>query len=135
MNVIYQLTPHNIQDLHQLYQNEWWTKGRTLSETEQCVNGSQICIWLIDEDGALQGFARVLTDYTFKALIFDLIVSSTYRGKGLGDKLVNLVKSNQELAHVKCFELYCLPALEGFYDNHNFTTDVGNISLMRCVNV
>ena len=135
MDVIYKLSPQNISELHELYQNEWWTKGRTLIESEQCINGSQVCIGLIDEHGVLHGFARVLTDYIFKALIFDVIVSPKYRGKGLGDRLVNLVKNNKELSKVKCFELYCLPELEEFYNNHNFSTDVGDISLMRCVNV
>lgn len=135
MDVIYKLSPQHISELHELYQNEWWTKGRTLKESEQCVEGSQVCIGLIDEAGTLQGFARVLTDYIFKALIFDVIVSPKYRGKGLGDKLVNLVKNHQKLSNVKCFELYCLPELTDFYDKHNFTTDVGNISLMRCINV
>ena len=135
MDVIFNLSHQNIIELHQLYQNEWWTKNRTLKESERCVNGSQICIGLLDEHGRLQGFARVLTDYIFKAFIFDLIVSPTYRGKGLGDQLINLVKNHQALSQVKCFELYCLPELEDFYKSHGFTADVGGINLMRFINI
>ena len=135
MDVIYKLNSRQISELHVLYQNEWWTEGRTLKETEQCVEGSQICIAVIDKNGSLQGFVRVITDYIFKALIFDVIVSKKYRKQGVGDKLIGLVKNHQALNQVKSFELYCLPELESFYKNHNFTTDVGQINLMRCINV
>ena len=74
MKIIYQLNRDHIKQLSDLYQNEWWSKGRTLEETKICVDSSQICIGLIDEQGNLSGFARVLTDFVFKALIFDVIV-------------------------------------------------------------
>lgn len=133
MEVIYVLNNGQIRELHALYQNEWWTKGRTISETESCVKGSQICVGLVDDQGTLQGFARVLTDYTFKALIFDLIVSKKYRNKGLGNKLMSLIKNHQELQNVKHFELYCLPEMFVFYEKHGFSSDVGKIKLMRLV--
>jgi hypothetical protein len=96
MNVIYQFTPHQIEELHTLYQKEWWTIGRTLEETRFCVSGSQICIGIIDESGSLKGFERVITDFIFKALIFDVIVSDDQRESGLGSQLINLVKSHQK---------------------------------------
>ena len=65
--VINHLTKKQIGQLHQLYQGEWWSRTRTLLETRQCVVGSQICIGLATPDEQLVGFARVLTDYTFKA--------------------------------------------------------------------
>ena len=74
MDVLRALGPKHIAQLHELYQQEWWTKGRTLEETKNCVAGSQVCIGLVDANDDLIGFARVLTDFTFKALIFDVIV-------------------------------------------------------------
>ena len=46
MKVIYQLNRDHIKQLYDLYQNEWWSKGRTLEETKICVDSSQICIGL-----------------------------------------------------------------------------------------
>ncbi len=134
MKTCYQLSQQNLVELHQLYLDEWWTKDRTFTETQQVVQGSQICIALIDNTGSLRGFARVLTDYVVKALIFDVIVDKAYRRQGLGDKLITLIKSHSALTQVKCFELYCLPALELFYQEHQFTNDVSGIQLMRCTN-
>ena len=133
MKSIYTLSGIHIQELHKLYQNEWWTKDRTMDETTSCVKGSQICLGLVDEHNTLQGFARVLTDYTFKALIFDLIVADSSRNKGLGNQLMSLIKNHPDLQNVKHFELYCLPDMFDFYEKHGFTSDVGDIKLMRYV--
>lgn len=134
MKIIHQLTDKHITQLHELYQNEWWTKRRTLEETTQCVKGSQVCIGLIDESGDLVAFARVITDYIFKAFIFDVIAAVSCRGIGAGDQIMSAVKNHSDLGSIKHFELYCLPELEGFYSKFGFSSEVGGIKLMRCVN-
>jgi len=134
MNIIYALSEAHIIQLHLLYQREWWTRGRTMEDTKKCVAGSQICIGLVSGDDELIGFSRVLTDYTFKALIFDVIVSENKRNQGLGNTLLSLIKNHEQLKSVRHFELYCLPEMFAFYEKHGFTTDVGDIKLMRHVN-
>jgi len=135
MKIINELNENQIQDLHKLYQNEWWTKGRTIEETRNCVNGSQINIGIVDDKDQLQAYARILTDYTFKALIFDIIVSSEYRGTWLGKKLISLIKKHERLQRVKHFELYCLPEVFPFYEKYGFSSNVGEIKLMRLTSV
>ena len=135
MEVIYTFSDKQVRELHALYQQEWWTESRSLSDTVKCIEGSQICIGVIDSSGTLQGFVRVLTDYIFKALIFDLIVTNNDRGTGIGNKLLALVKNHQQLQGVKHFELYCLPELFSFYEQQGFSSDVGDIKLMRCKKV
>lgn len=134
MNTIYALNEKHVTQLHRIYQQEWWTKTRSLEETKNCVAGSQICIGLVDEADDLIGFSRVLTDFTFKALIFDVIVHSAHRKKGIGDKLLSLIREHPKLKSVKHFELYCLPEMYDFYAKHGFTTGVGEIWLMRFTN-
>jgi GNAT superfamily N-acetyltransferase len=129
--VVSELSEHHIEQLHELYQKEWWSKGRTLDATRSGVRGSQIIVGLLDETDSLIAFARVLTDYTFKALIFDVIVAEHARGRGLGSLLVSLVTGHAALRSVRHFELYCLPELEGFYRSHGFSEEVGAIQLMR----
>lgn len=131
MQVVEHLNDQQLITLHQLYQQEWWTKGRTLDDTRRAVASSQLVIGLLNRQQSLVGFARVLTDFTFKALVLDVIVANDYRKQGLGDQLIKLIKQHQKLANVKMMELYCLPELVPFYQSHQFSTDVGGIQLMR----
>jgi predicted GNAT family N-acyltransferase len=135
MTVIYNFSADQIKQVHQLYKEVWWSKERSLEDTINCVQGSQICIGTLDNDDNLIGFTRVISDFIYKAIIFDVIVSKNHRGNGLGQKLMNLVKEHKELQKVKHFELYCLPEMEAFYSSFGFSTDVGGIKLMRCINV
>jgi len=134
MRPIYKFTESHVQQLHVLYQKEWWTKGRSLEETSRCIAGSQVCVGLVDVKDNLVAFTRVVTDFTFKALIFDVIVSDVERGSGLGDRVIRLIKDHELLRNVRHFELYCLPELYGFYKRYGFSEDLGEIRLMRCVN-
>ena len=134
MTIIYEFSDVQIKQVHQLYKAVWWAKDRSLQETIQCVRGSQVCIGLLDEDNKLIGFARVISDFIYKAIIFDVIISDANRGNGLGQQMMKLIKNHNKLKNVKHFELYCLPEMESFYSAFDFSTDVGGIRLMRCIN-
>lgn len=134
MQVIYTLTESHIQQLHELYLQQWWANARTLDETRQCVAGSQVSIGLLGNNERLVGFTRVLTDFIFKALIFDVIVAPAERGTRLGDLLMQLVRTHEKLKSVHHFELYCLPTMYDFYRRHGFSTSVGDVHLMRRIN-
>jgi hypothetical protein len=134
LTAIYDLDERQVVQLHALYQKEWWTKGRSLSATRQCVDGSQVCVGLVDGAGTLHAFARVISDFIFKAVIFDVIVSADARHCGLGDRLMQLITGHEKLRHVSHIELYCLPELFPFYQRSGFSENVGNLRLMRIVN-
>lgn len=134
MKVIYHFSDNHIKQLNSLYKEVWWGKERTLDDTIRCVAGSQVCIGILDANNNLIGFARVISDFIYKAIIFDVIVSEDSRGNGVGQRLMDLVKNHDELQKVKHFELYCLPEMEAFYSNFGFSTDIDGIKLMRCIN-
>lgn len=134
MTIIYSFSDNHIKQLYQLYKDVGWGKERSIEGTKNCVQDSQICIGILDKENNLIGFTRILSDFIYKAFIFDVIVSAEHRGNGLGQKLIELVKSHEKLKKVKHFELYCLPEMEAFYSSIGFSTDVGGIKLMRCTN-
>lgn len=133
MNVIYQFSDQQIKQVHQLYKTVWWAKDRSLEDTTACVKGSQICIALLDDNNQLIAFTRIISDFIYKAIIFDVIVDENQRGNGIGQTLMGLIKDHEQLKKVKHFELYCLPEMEAFYSSFGFSTEVGGIKLMRCV--
>jgi predicted GNAT family N-acyltransferase len=134
MTIIYNFSENQLKQLHQLYKEVWWGKDRTLEDTINCVKGSQICIGILDDDHNLIAFTRVISDFIYKAIIFDVIVSEACRNNGLGQKLMGLIKNHIKLQKVKHFELYCLPEMEAFYSSFGYSTEVGGIKLMRCIN-
>ena len=121
-----------IRRLHQLYQNEWWTKGRTLEDVRRMLEHSDYVFGLCEpETNDLVAFARVLTDRVYKAFIFDVIVAPEHRGAHVGAAIVDRILQHPDLASVKHFELYCLPELVPFYERWGFSADVGGIVLLR----
>jgi GNAT superfamily N-acetyltransferase len=128
------LADDQIDDLWRLYQHEWWTRGRTRSQVGSLVEHSDIIVALCEADNRrLVAFARVLTDFSIKALIFDIIVASDYRKQGLGKRLLDTLLAHPALQSVRHFELYCLPELVPFYQRWGFTDSLGELRLMRRV--
>lgn len=127
-----QLTKSQQDDLYRLYQNEWWTADRRHDEVLRAVERSDEIVGLVDPDTErLIAFARILTDYTYKALIFDVIVDQSHRGENLGRELMDRILSHPRLAGVDHFELYCLGELTSFYEQWGFTDELGDLRLMR----
>ena len=132
VELVHQLSEEQVHRLNALYQNEWWSKGRTLEETRKMLKNTTMIFGLIEPDtNTLVAFARVLSDCTFKTLIMDVIVDSKFRGLGLGNKLMNLIRNHPNLKDSKHFELYCLPHLVPFYKKWEFTDENGDIVFMR----
>lgn len=127
----HQLSPEQIDQLVELYQAEWWTKGREKTDIEIMLSASDLLFAYVDSSENLCAFARVLTDRIYKEFIFDVIVRQDLRGAGLGDKVVSDIKSHPVLAQVRHLELYCKPELLPFYAKHGFSCDTGGIVLMR----
>lgn len=133
LSVVFEFDDRQIRQLHALYQTEWWTRGRSLEDTRRCLQGSQVCVGLVDCAGNLHAFARVITDFVFKAVIFDVIVSGAARKGGLGSRLMEAITAHERLRQVRHIELYCLPELFPFYKRNGFSENVGQLQLMRIV--
>ena len=134
LSLIDRLTEEQILDLERLYQAEWWTKGRQLSDVRKMLENTDVITAFCDYDSQkLVAFARVITDYTYKALILDVIVDASYRGKNLGRALMDAIVAHPQLKSVRHFELYCLPELVPFYKKWGFTEELGELRFMRRV--
>lgn len=79
----------------------------------------------------LVGFARVLTDDTYLAVVLDVVVAFGTRGNGLGRMLLDAIVTHPRLVDVQSLELVCQPDLVPFYRRWGFTDDIGHSLLMR----
>jgi len=128
------LTSDHLDQLCRLYQGEWWSRGRKLDDVKRAVRHSDLIFAFCDSDtGRLVAFARVLTDFVYKALVFDVIVDRRYRNRGLGKMLLDALTSHPALLFVEHMELYCREELVPFYRKLGFTADLRNLRLMRKV--
>ncbi|MBF2004788.1 MAG: GNAT family N-acetyltransferase [Chlorogloeopsis fritschii C42_A2020_084] len=128
--VVEHLTENQISDLLDLYKNEFWSHKRTREKVIKMLAASDIIIGLIDEGDRLIAFTRVLTDFVYRATIYDVIVKPTHRKMGLGARLMDIVVNHPQLCSVEQFALYCLPEMIPFYERWGFTADLGEFRLM-----
>jgi N-acetyltransferase len=120
------LSDSHVEDLHRLYQHEWWTGGRSLEDVRRMLDATRILVAFVDPNSErLIAFARAITDQTYKALILDVIVDSSWRGQRLGKMLMDELLAHPALAQVQHFELYCRPELVPFYERWGFKEPAG----------
>ena len=74
----------------------------------------------VEDDGDLVAAARVLTDYTYYATVFDVIVAADRRGEGLGHELMAAVRDHPDLQSVPGLSLLCRRGLVPFYKSVGF---------------
>ena len=128
--IVSELTEQQISELTDLYRNECWSQNRTTQEVAKMLAASDIVIGLIDESDRLIGFTRVLTDFVYRAVIFDVIVKPTHRSQGVGKQLLDIVIHHPQLQSVEYLGLFCLPDMVPFYERWGFTTEHGGLQLM-----
>ncbi|WP_332699985.1 GNAT family N-acetyltransferase [Devosia sp.] len=117
------------RELYAFYSKEWWTQGREYDDVIQVLEHSDIVLGCCSDAGRLIGFARVLTDFTFKAMIFDVIVDEPFRRQGVGNAIIDRIKGHEALQKVRSFELYCPDQLVAFYEGLGFAKS--SSSLLR----
>jgi GNAT superfamily N-acetyltransferase len=121
-----------VPELMGLFAEQWWTKGRRVDDVAAMLDHTDLIAAVTDTDtDHLLGFARVITDFTYVAVLLDVIVAEAARGNGFGAMLMNALVDHPRLAQVESLELSCQENLEAFYARWGFTARVGGSRLMR----
>lgn len=126
------LLPERLPDLLGLFSTQWWSSDRTANDVILMLAGGDIVVAAVDRtsDRAV-GFARVITDFTYVALILDVIVAPEFRGCGIGARIMESVVTHPRLTGVRSLELVCQPDVVDFCGRWGFTERVGQSRLMR----
>ena len=132
--MISELNEQQISELTELYKNEFWSQNRSRQDVAKMLAASDIVLGFVDESEHLIAFIRILTDFVYRAFIFDVIVKSTHRNQGLGKKLIDSVVNHPQLQSVEYMGLYCLPEMIPFYEQWGFTNELGGLQLMARIN-
>ena len=90
--------------LVRLYQQAPWAKGRFLEDAREMLRHTDVAITAWDGD-LLIGFGRVLTDYIYRATIWDVIVDKAYQHQSIGSDIVQRILNHPRLKKVELFWL------------------------------
>lgn len=128
------LTASQIEQLYGFYQAEWWSRGRSLEDVRTMVANSGVIVAFAEPDtDRLIAFCRVVTDFVFRATIYDVIVVPDWRGTGVGRLLMDAVSSHPRLQKVSSIWLSCAPDKVAFYEKWGFTVFNEDVKRMHKV--
>ena len=105
--------------LLRLYHQAPWAKNRTAGQAQRMLRQTDFVMSAWDGD-RLIGFGRVLTDYVFRASIWDVIVDKHYQSRGIGTELVKQILHHPSLKEVELFWL--CTRMPGFYERLGFSS-------------
>ncbi|MEQ1656411.1 MAG: GNAT family N-acetyltransferase [Nitrospira sp.] len=107
------------EQLLTLFQQAPWAKGRTLNAARDMLRHTDVAVCAWDGDH-LVGFGRVLTDFVYRATIWDVIVDEAYQKRGIGAEIVQRILHHPRLKKVELFWL--CTRRPGFYEKLGFSS-------------
>ena len=126
------LSEAQTDDLIRMYHSEWWSEGRKPADVRRMLQHTDVIVGLAEPStGRLVAFARVITDFVYKALVLDVIVAAEHRDEGLGRALMDHVVDHRRLASVRHLELYCREEMIPFYERWGFRGVPEDVRFMR----
>jgi GNAT superfamily N-acetyltransferase len=119
--LVHVLSKSRVEQLHALYQRQWWSQGRTLDDVRTMLANSSLVFAFVEPDsGRLVAFCRLLTDFAFRGTLHDVMVDEAFQRQGIGRRLMDAVISHPRLAAVKAIGLWCKPELVPLYRQYGF---------------
>lgn len=119
------LGPNEVPELLALYETYDWWADRERTDLSRALAATDELVALRDEGtDALVASARVLTDYTYYAMVFDVIVHEDRRGEGLGRELLAALVTHPPLSGVSP-TLLSRQGLVPFYESCGFVDQGG----------
>jgi len=102
-----------------LYRQAPWASMRTPEDVRDMLTHTDVVITAWD-GSRLVGLGRVLTDYVYRASIWDVIVDTAYQGQDIGTHIIQRILNHPDLKRVELFWL-CTRSPE-FYEKLGFSS-------------
>ncbi len=105
--------------LSPLFEQSPWARGRTVDGTTRMVLQTDLFLTAWD-DRRLIGCGRALTDYVYRASIWDVIVDPLYQGQDIGSEIIHRILHHPTMQRVELFWL-CTREKQAFYESLGFS--------------
>ncbi|NTV91603.1 MAG: GNAT family N-acetyltransferase [Clostridiales bacterium] len=109
----------SIDAISGILSKSYWAGTRSIETIEQAIDNSMS--FGVYHNGRQIGFTRVVTDYSTMYWVCDVIIDESYRGKGIGKKLMDFVLGSRELAGLK--GILRTKDAHGLYEQNGFIRD------------
>lgn len=127
MPTVRELSTDDAEELAALYEDYEWWEDREVSDIRAALDETEVALGVVDEGGGgtgddpeLVAAARVITDYVYYGMVFDVIVASDRRDEGLGETLMQAVVNHPDLQDLPGLSLLCREGLVPFYESVGF---------------
>ena len=128
MRRVRDLSPDDAPALTDLYgAYEWWA-DREAEAVRRALADTAVAVGIEDGD-RLVASPRVLTDFTYYANVFDVVVAADRRSEGLGERLMDALVGHPDLQSVVGLSLLCRRGLVPFYESVGFERYDGGVEL------
>ena len=119
-----------IQQLIKLFdENTFWASNRKLKNIKTMLKQSDIVVSLWKQK-KLIGFGRCLTDHIYRAVLWDIVISNNYKGRGYGRLLINKIINSKELISVE--KIYLMTTNQkAFYEKNGFSDSYPQVLLIK----
>ena len=87
-------TPEQLQQIIALYRSEgWWTEAPDDTDLAAGIIAGSHCFMVVTSGSGIVGMGRAMSDGVSDAYIQDVTVQKTFRGRGIGTRIIEkLVK-------------------------------------------
>lgn len=117
------------EELQELYSFSHWARSRSVEDIAKMLQHTDLC-FSVRWQQQLVAFCRVLTDFTFRASVWDFIVHPDHQGRGLGTKLLNYALDHPVLCSIPVVMIYTTE-LQMFFAQAGFKSYEGEMLLLR----
>ena len=118
------------QELQDLYRYVKWGRSRSVEGIEAMLEGTSMCFSARSSD-MLVGFCRIVTDFVYRASLWDVIVHPEHQGRGLGSALVDYALTHPAIKKIPLIQTYT-SEWEAFMTSRGFVASEGSMVMLRC---
>jgi ribosomal protein S18 acetylase RimI-like enzyme/nitroimidazol reductase NimA-like FMN-containing flavoprotein (pyridoxamine 5'-phosphate oxidase superfamily) len=105
----------------ELLTGQYWTEGLDRATLSRALLASDAWIGARDQDGALVGTARAVSDVSRRGFVYDVVVAPAARGRGIGIAMMRLLLAHPTLRACREIRLGTRDAM-GLYAKLGFVT-------------
>ncbi|MBW2545271.1 MAG: GNAT family N-acetyltransferase [Deltaproteobacteria bacterium] len=124
--------PDEITQITNLYRREnWWKQEGDNPEMVRLIIAGSHCFLLVRYEDSIVGMGRAVSDGVSDAYIQDVTVMDSFRGKGIGTRIVKILIDRLEKDGINWIGLIAERGSHPFYENLGFSVMENSTPMLR----